>query len=54
MWISISNPEARTLSFVDLSKVEAGESAVNELADLIFNDTNGDDRIIVYNKSLIS
>ena len=47
MWISISNPNANTLSFIDLSKINSVKNAVNELAQLIYNDTGDENRIIV-------
>lgn len=47
MWISISNPNANTLSFIDLTKIDAVKDAVNELAQLIYNDDGDENRIVV-------
>ncbi len=46
MWISISNPNLSTLSFIDLSKVNAVKEAVSDLAQLIYDDNQPDERIV--------
>ncbi len=46
MWISISNPNANTLSFIDLNKITAVKEAVDALAYLIKNDNTREERLI--------
>ena len=45
MWISISNPNANTLSFIDLRNINAVKNAVSTLASLIYTDTGTETRI---------
>ncbi len=52
MWISISNPNANTLSFIDLSKINSVKNAVSELASLIYNDTETEQRLITDKKTI--
>ena len=46
MWVSISNPNANTLSFIDLNKITAVKEAVDALAYLIKNDNTREERLI--------
>lgn len=46
LYKSICNTELSTLSFIDLSKIEAVKNAVNELAYLIKNDNTREERLI--------
>lgn len=47
MWVSISNPNANTLSFIKLSEIEDVKTAVNALADLINKDNEEEPRIAI-------
>lgn len=47
LYKSICNTELSTLSFIDLSKINSVKNAVNELAQLIYNDTGAENRIMV-------
>ena len=50
--ISILNQDASTLSFVDLSKIDAVATAVSNLAQLIYNDKDAESRIITDSQNL--
>ncbi len=50
--ISILNQDASTLSFVDLSKIDAVATAVSNLAQLIYNDKAAESRIVTDSQNL--
>ena len=50
--ISVLNQNASTLSFVDLSKIDAVAEAVSNLAQLIYNDKGTENRIVTDNQNL--